>query len=112
SGGRLFLEELDRLGRSRTDFAFENPLSGVNFLRRLKRWKAAGYRIEITSLRLPSPQLALRRISARVRQGGHNVPRADVLRRFDRSWENFDRHYRSLPITGKFTIIRSGCRGY
>jgi predicted ABC-type ATPase len=38
----------------------------------------------------------LRRIAARIRQGGHNVPRADVLRRFDRSWENFNRYYRPL----------------
>jgi len=56
----------------------------------------AGYRIEIVYLRLPSPRLALRRIAARVRQGGHNVPRADVLRRFDRSWTNFQESYRLL----------------
>jgi len=63
---------------------------------RLKRWKAAGYRIEIVYLRLRSPRLALRRIAARVRQGGHNVPQADVLRRFDRSWRNFQESYRLL----------------
>jgi len=96
AGGRLFLAELDRLAQARRDFAFETTLSGLVYLRRLKRWKAAGYRIEITYLRLPSPRLALRRISARVRQGGHNVPRADVLRRFNRGWENFTRHYRAL----------------
>src|SRR5580692_11651240 len=61
SGGRLFLAELDRLARARVDFAFETTLSGLVYLRRLERWKAAGYRIEITFLRLSSPQLALRR---------------------------------------------------
>jgi len=96
AGGRLFLAELDRLARARADFAFETTLSGLIYLQRLKRWKAAGYRIEIIYLRLPSTYLALRRIAARVRQGGHNVPRADVLRRFERSWENFKRHYRPL----------------
>ena len=96
SGGRIFLAELDRFARTRADFAFETTLSGLVYLRRLKRWKAAGYRIEIIFLQLASPQLALRRIAARVRQGGHNVPRADVLRRFQRSWGNFDRHYRAL----------------
>jgi predicted ABC-type ATPase len=96
SGGRLFLAELDRLSRLRADFAFESTLSGLVYLRRLKRWKTAGYRIEITYLRLPSPLLALRRIAARVQQGGHNVPRADVLRRFERGWINFSRHYRPL----------------
>jgi predicted ABC-type ATPase len=96
AGGRLFLAELDRLARARVDFAFETTLSGLVYLQRLKRWKAAGYRIEIIFLSLPTPELALRRIAARVRQGGHNVPRADVIRRFGRSWNNFNGHYRSL----------------
>lgn len=47
-------------------------------------------------LSLPSVELALQRIAARVRQGGHDVPRADVVRRFDRSWKNFRDFYRSL----------------
>lgn len=96
AGGRLFLAELDRLARARADFAFESTLSGVVYLGRLKCWKAAGYRIEIIFLQLPSPRLALQRIAARVRQGGHNVPRSDVLRRFGRGWENFRRHYQPL----------------
>ena len=52
SGGRLFLAELDRFAKAHVDFAFETTLSGLVYLRRLKRWKSAGYRIEITYLRL------------------------------------------------------------
>ena len=99
AAGRLFLRELDRLARARLDFAFESTLSGLTYLGRLKRWKAAGYQIEIVYLRLRSPRLALRRIAARVRQGGHGVPRTDVLRRFDRSWTNFEKRYRLLADT-------------
>jgi predicted ABC-type ATPase len=94
AAGRLFLDELDRLAKARLDFAFESTLSGLTYLNRLKRWKAAGYQIEMVFLRLASPQLALHRIAARVKQGGHDVPRADVLRRFDRSWKNFATAYR------------------
>ena len=96
AAGRLFLRELDRLARTKTDFAFESTLSGLTYLTRLTRWKAAGWCIEIVYLRISSPQLALRRIAARVKQGGHNVPRRDVLRRFTRSRNNFERHYRLL----------------
>jgi predicted ABC-type ATPase len=96
AAGRLFLRELDRLARTRADFAFESTLSGLTYVTRLKRWKAAGWRIEIVYLRISSPQLALRRIAARVKQGGHNVPRRDVLRRFTRSRNNFERYYRLL----------------
>jgi predicted ABC-type ATPase len=94
AAGRWFLMELDRLSKARLNFAFESTLSGLTYLGRLKRWKAAGYRIEIIYLRLATPQLALRRIAARVKQGGHDVPRADVLRRFDRGWKNFVTAYR------------------
>ena len=96
AAGRLFLREIDRLARSKEDFAFESTLSGLTYLNRLKRWKAAGWRIEIVYLQISSPQLALRRIAARVKQGGHNVPRHDVLRRFTRSRNNFEKHYRLL----------------
>lgn len=53
-------------------------------------------RIEIVYLRLQSSRLALRRIAARVREGGHDVPRPDVVRRFLRGWVNFKRIYRGL----------------
>ncbi|MBE0544915.1 MAG: Zeta toxin family protein [Verrucomicrobia bacterium] len=96
AGGRLLLTELDRLAKARADFAFETTLSGLVYLGRLKRWKAAGYRIEMVFLKLHSPKLALRRIAVRVRQGGHNVPRADVLRRFARGWRNFEIAYKPL----------------
>ena len=61
--------------------------------------ETAGYRIEMIYLRVASPQLALRRIAARVKQGGHDVPRADVLRRFDRGWKYFVAAYRLLADT-------------
>ncbi len=96
TAGRLFLGELDRLARARQDFAFESTLSGLTYLHRLERWKAAGYRIEIVFLRLASVQLALRRIAARVKQGGHDVPRVAVLRRFNRGWKNFEAAYKPL----------------
>lgn len=94
--GRLVLTELSRLAKAHKNFAFESTLSGRTYLQFLTQWKAAGYRIEIVFLSLPSVQLALQRIATRVRQGGHDVPRADVIRRFDRSWENFHALYRPL----------------
>ena len=96
AAGRLFLKELDRLARSRKDFAFETTLSGVAYVARLNKWKMSGYRIEIIYLKLPNPAIGLDRIAARVRQGGHGVPTRDVVRRFKRSWENFQTIYQPL----------------
>jgi len=99
AAGRLFLVELNRLASLQVDFAFETTLSGLGYLKHLQRWKTAGYNIQIIFLYLSSPRLALRRIAARVKQGGHNVPRADVMRRFARGWHNFQTAYRPLADT-------------
>lgn len=96
AAGRLLLKEIGRLAVARVDFAFESTLSGVSYARHMAKWKRQGYRIEIAYLGLKSPRLALRRIAARVRQGGHDVPRADVLRRFERGWKHFVEIYRPL----------------
>lgn len=89
AAGRLFLSELKKLAAAKIDFAFETTLSGHAYLRFLKKWKTEGYFIRIIYLRLNSPELSLDRIATRVTQGGHDVPREAVLRRFDRSWNNF-----------------------
>ena len=96
NAGRVFLSELDRLAASGTNFAFESTLSRLAYVDRLARWKTRGYRIELVYLRLATPEIALKRIAARVKQGGHDVPAADVRRRFIRSWRNFEKLYRPL----------------
>jgi predicted ABC-type ATPase len=60
---------------AKADFAFESTLSGLRYAERIINWKAQGYSIEIAYLLLASPQLALGRVSSRVKQGSHNVPR-------------------------------------
>ncbi|MEO8068580.1 MAG: zeta toxin family protein [Flavobacteriales bacterium] len=96
AAGRVMLEELDRLVMARADFAFETTMSGKTYLERIAKWKQAGYRIEIVFLKLDSPATALKRVANRVAQGGHDVPKPDVLRRFKRGWPNFLFRYRVL----------------
>jgi predicted ABC-type ATPase len=96
SAARVVLREIDRLASDGAHFAFETTLSGLTYLRRMESWKQAGYRIEIVYLRLDSVDLALRRIAARVVQGGHDVARRDVIRRFKRGWANFESIYRPM----------------
>ena len=96
AAGRIMLSELDRLSKAGEDFAFETTLSGKTYIERIKQWKKSGYRIEIVFLKLDSHGIALRRVANRVSQGGHNVPKADVIRRFKRGWPNFERTYRTI----------------
>ena len=48
------------------------------------------------------PELAAIRIAARVLQGGHDVARRDVIRRFKRGWVNFESIYR--PISESWAV--------
>ncbi len=96
AAGRLFLAEINRLAESRASFAFESTLSGLGHAERLRALRASGYRIEIIFLRLPSVEVAIARVAARVKLGGHDVPQVDIRRRFLRGWENFQNTYRAL----------------
>jgi predicted ABC-type ATPase len=96
AAGKLFLRELDRLAEARADFCFESTLSGLTYITRLHAWRAQGYDLEIIYLRVPDVRISLQRVAARVKNGGHDVPEADVRRRFIRSWQNFQSVYRPL----------------
>lgn len=96
AAGRLLLGELDRLVKERRSFALESTMSGKTYVDRIKLMKEAGYRVEMIFLKLNSPELAIKRVALRVKQGGHHVSQIDVRRRFQRGWLNFVDDYRSL----------------
>jgi len=103
--GRFVLRELDRLTKAEKSFALESTLSGKAYIQHVKQWKSLGYHIEMVFLRLDVQELSLKRIAARVKQGGHHVPTEDALRRFDRSFGNFEAHYR--PLADAWTVFNS-----
>jgi predicted ABC-type ATPase len=47
-------------------------------------------------LSLPSVDMAVARVAARVAQGGHNVPETDIRRRFDSGLKNFQDTYKKV----------------
>lgn len=91
--GRVMLQELARHFAARVSFAFETTLSGRGYLRLIKQWQAAGYRVKLIFLQLASPEEAIARVAQRVRQGGHDIPEAMIRRRFAKGRENFERLY-------------------
>lgn len=90
------LTEIDLLAQGRADFGFETTLSGRSYLRLIARLKKQGYAVHFFFLWLSSVDLALSRIKGRVSEGGHDVPEADVRRRFDRAIKNSLVLYRAL----------------
>jgi predicted ABC-type ATPase len=82
TAGRLMLEKIQTLINERRSFAFETTCSGRAYIPLLRRCKAAGWRVTLVYLWLPSPQLALERVARRVRAGGHYIPDDVVVRRY------------------------------
>jgi len=94
--GRLMVEEITRRVRDGSRFAFETTLSGRHYTGMIPRWRAARYHIKLIFLSLPTADLALGRVAARVAQGGHNVTESVIRRRFDSGLRNFHNIYRAL----------------
>lgn len=94
--GRLLLERIREVAHERRDFSFETTLSGRTYRKLLADMQADGYRVVLFFLWLPHVKMAISRVANRVRQGGHDVPEADIRRRFDSGLSNFFRLYRPL----------------
>lgn len=88
AASRLFLSEIGACIQQRKDFAFETTLAGRSYLKLVRRLRADGWRVELIYLALPSREMSHLRVAERVAHGGHNVPAADIERRFSRSLGN------------------------
>ena len=88
AASRLFLNEIDQCVAARQDFAFETTLAGRIYLKLVRRLQAAGWRVELIYLALPSVESSQMRVTERVMHGGHPIPSEDLVRRFPRSLYN------------------------
>lgn len=94
--GRLMLEEIADRVRRGDSFAFETTLSGHAYAQAIPHWRQAGYHVKLIFLSLPSTEMAVMRVAARVVQGGHDVAPAIIKRRFEAGLRNFHERYRLL----------------
>lgn len=66
AAGRLVIERLDALVLERADVVLETTLAARVHARRIRAWKAAGYRVELVYLRPPSADFSVMRVARRV----------------------------------------------
>ncbi len=69
-------------------FALETTLSGRWTYGLAQFARSSGYDVDLHFVAVASTDLAAIRIAARVERGGHDVPRTDQERRFDRCFAN------------------------
>ncbi len=100
--GRLLMAEFRELVRRKETFALESTLSGKTYVRLLKHARKIGFEIELHFLWLSSTTQAIARVHQRVRLGGHDVPVADIRRRFKRGLEHLVNDY--LPMAARWMV--------
>lgn len=61
-----------------------------------------GYKISLIYFWLNSPELAINRVAQRVKNGGHNIPREVIIRRYAAGINNLFRIY--MPLVGYWLL--------
>lgn len=72
-------------------FTQETTLSGYKTEQTAKQAREAGYYVHLYYIALDTAQESLARIENRVKRGGHDIDRVDVLRRFSGRWKAVQR---------------------
>lgn len=92
--GRLMLLEIKSHVNRGSSFAFETTLAGLSYVKHIRAWRKDNYHVKLLFLSLETPEDAIARIAARVRQGGHFIPDEVVRRRFFAGLKHFKEAYR------------------
>ena len=81
-GGKAAVRKIDECLEKGISFTQETTLSGARTERTIRRAKERGYTIRLYYIGLDTLEESLGRIANRVAKGGHDIPKADVERRF------------------------------
>lgn len=93
--GRLMLRRIDELLKNQENFSIETTLATRSYVRLVRRAQEQGYKVSLIYFWLSSPDLAIQRVAQRVRNGGHNIPKEVVVRRYQAGIDNFFNIYMS-----------------
>ena len=96
AAGRIMLERLHELADVKSDLAFETTLASRSFAPWIAELVQCGYEIHLIYFWLPTTEMAIARVSARVHSGGHHVPPDAVQRRYFGGIRNFFELYKPL----------------
>lgn len=91
--GRLMLSKIDKLISNHKDFAFETTLSTKSYANTIKKARKSNYQVTLVFFYLDSEDLAIERVKARVLEGGHNIPKPVIIRRYFAGLRNLFKLY-------------------
>jgi predicted ABC-type ATPase len=105
--GRLMLNRISELMEDGEDFAFETTLSTRSYKNRIVDAQRTGYFVTLIYYWLETPQLAEKRVELRVKEGGHNIPKDVINRRYIKGIQNLFNIY--IPVCD-YTLIFDNSR--
>jgi len=86
--GRQTISTFESYIDTKKSFAIETTLSGKRYLSKAKSLKENGWNVGCIYIGLNSVEHSIKRVQERHRNGGHNVPTLDIIRRYPRSIQN------------------------
>src|SRR5437870_1919523 len=99
--GRIALKRIRELIAHRIGFTWETTMSGKTAAGWLREARVAGYVLKAYFLWVHDPEIVIRRIRQRVKEGGHDIEEGVSRRRFLKTIQNFFGIYRPLMSTWK-----------
>lgn len=103
-GRRLLEQAIDQ----KLNFAFETTLGGATMTALLERAMASGIKVRVWYAGLSTPELHMERVRRRVAKGGHDIPEADIRRRYDQTRLNL---IRLLPNLAELRVYDNSTEG-
>lgn len=103
--GRFMLNQIEDYFKNEFSFSFETTLSGKIWMNHIKKAKDHQYKIVVYFVFVDSIGLSLKRIKNRVKNGGHDIPKEIVKRRFKRTFSNFVNLY--APLADEWYVINN-----
>ena len=94
SAGKEYFKRLAQYFKDALSFAVESTLSGNNITRIIDKAKSQNYKIILVYSFLQSCTTCIKRVKTRVKNGGHDVPEEDIIRRYYKSIVKFWDEYR------------------
>ena len=100
--GKLMLERINYLLTQNDSFAIETTLSTKSYQNLVLQAHKKGLYVQLLYFWLPSPEFATARVAQRVKEGGHNIPKDVIYRRYYAGIKNLFDIY--MPIVDYWVI--------
>ena len=88
-------------------FIIETTLSGKYLVKYIQKAKNNGFEVVLVYLFLENPKTNISRVASRVVAGGHNVPKDDIMRRYQMTKQNNMSESDMIQMIGNDAVRRA-----